>query len=109
MNVVVFLIYRFEWHSTSLLFGESQVTITWDIPLVQEIGTYRIQYFGNWKEIGGSITSFTGKSSQFKVTSRKSYYKKKYQKLTLKEKLKNAMAMNNDILESKYKIPQNFG
>jgi hypothetical protein len=61
---------------------ESQVTITWDIPLVQEIGTYRIQYFGNWKEIGGSITSFTGKSSQFKVTSRKSYYKKKYQKLT---------------------------
>ena len=25
------------------------------------------------------------------------------------EKWKNSMAMNNDIMESKYKIPQNFG
>lgn len=100
---------KFEWHSTSMLLGESQVTITWDIPFDQVMGTYRIQYFGNWKDISGSITTFWGKSSQFKVTSRKSYWKEKLQKMTLKEKLKDSLDLNNEILQAKYKIPQNFG
>ena len=92
-----------------MLLGESQVTVTWDIPMTQQIGTYRIQYFGNWKAISGSITTFRGTSKQFKVTSLKSYYKNKLRKLTLQQKLKNTITLNNDILESKYKIPQNIG
>ncbi|CAG2240357.1 ASAH2 [Mytilus edulis] len=100
---------KFEWHSTSMFLGESQATITWDIPADQQIGTYRIQYFGNWKEISGSITTFHGKTKQFKVTSLKDFYKRKLQKSSLKEKIRQNMALTNDILASKFQIPQNVG
>lgn len=92
-----------------MLLGESEVTITWDIPTNQEIGTYRISYYGNWKAIGGSITSFQGKTSPFKVRSLKNYYKKKFNKMSLQEKLQQSLKLNNDIMESKYQIPQQFG
>lgn len=92
-----------------MFLGESQATITWDIPADQQIGTYRIQYFGNWKEISGSVTSFQGKTKQFKVTSLKDFYKRKLQKSSLKEKIRQNMALTNDILASKFQIPQNVG
>lgn len=70
---------RFEWKHTSLLLGESEVTITWDIPQSQASGTYRIQYFGDAKSLDQKITSFTGKSTEFKVMTPKEYIKHKHE------------------------------
>lgn len=69
---------RFEWKHTSLLLGESEVTITWDIPQTQAPGTYRIQYFGDAKSLDQKISSFTGKSTDFKVMTPKEYIKHKH-------------------------------
>ncbi|XP_062593743.1 uncharacterized protein LOC134255247 [Saccostrea cucullata] len=70
---------KFEWKHTSLLLGESQVTITWDIPQNQTPGTYRIQYFGDSKSLDRKITKFTGKSTEFKVMTPKQYRKHKFE------------------------------
>lgn len=69
---------KFEWKHTSLLLGESEVTITWDIPQTQAPGTYRIQYFGDAKSLDQKISSFTGKSMDFKVMTPKEYIKHKH-------------------------------
>lgn len=75
---VICISVRFEWKHTSLLLGESEVTITWDIPQSQAPGTYRIQYFGDAKSLDQKITSFTGKSAEFKVMTPKEYIKHKH-------------------------------
>lgn len=61
-----------------MLLGESEVTITWDIPQTQAPGTYRIQYFGDAKSLDQKISSFTGKSTDFKVMTPKEYIKHKH-------------------------------
>ena len=47
--------------------GNSEVTITWEIPKKQTSGNYQIVYYGDSKNRKGEITSFEGRSSQFKV------------------------------------------
>ena len=31
-------------------------------------GTYRLTYYGDWKALGGTITPFTGHSSNFTIS-----------------------------------------
>jgi len=47
--------------------GSSEVTITWEIPKKQTSGNYQIVYYGDSKNRKGEITSFEGRSTQFKV------------------------------------------
>ena len=42
--------FRFYWHHTSEILGESLATVTWDIPGDATVGTYRIQHFGYYKQ-----------------------------------------------------------
>ncbi|XP_069125052.1 uncharacterized protein [Argopecten irradians] len=60
---------QFHWKRTSTILGESEVTIIWDIPAEQAPGTYRIQYFGDSKNVLGTITPFSGTSNSFLVTA----------------------------------------
>nr|XP_002121814.1 putative neutral ceramidase C isoform X1 [Ciona intestinalis] len=46
---------------------ESYVTIEWDIPVDEASGTYRIVYHGDYMDVDGSITPFTGTTSEFDV------------------------------------------
>ncbi|XP_061167886.1 uncharacterized protein LOC133176834 [Saccostrea echinata] len=91
---------KFEWKHTSLLLGESQVTITWDIPQNQAPGTYRVQYFGDSKSIDQKISKFTGKSTEFKVMTPKQYRK---QKLEAPKKVNEVLKKNwNSLYKQKY-------
>ena len=47
--------------------GESQITITWDIPDGVESGDYRIRYFGDSVDASGAVTAFTGSTDSFAV------------------------------------------
>ncbi|XP_065884102.1 uncharacterized protein [Dysidea avara] len=58
---------RFRWKHTSEITGESLATVEWDIPSSALTGTYRIQHFGNHKNVLEKITPYTGVSSQFQV------------------------------------------
>ena len=60
-------IYRFEWHHTSVILGESLATITWTIPPSTDTGDYRIQHFGYHKHFLGSVSPYSGTSSTFSV------------------------------------------
>ncbi|KIK60282.1 hypothetical protein GYMLUDRAFT_43572 [Collybiopsis luxurians FD-317 M1] len=57
----------YSWVQTSTILGNSQVNITWTIESGTPSGTYRIRYFGDSKPLIGSISSFTGQSSNFTV------------------------------------------
>ena len=43
------LLFRFHWEHTSTLKGESQATVTWDIPPSTIKGDYRIVHSGYYK------------------------------------------------------------
>ncbi|CAL1538863.1 unnamed protein product [Lymnaea stagnalis] len=58
---------RFKWELKSLILGHSEVTITWDIPVVQQSGTYRMCHFGTSKSITGKKTPFVGVTREFTV------------------------------------------
>ncbi|KAJ3969998.1 Neutral/alkaline nonlysosomal ceramidase [Lentinula raphanica] len=58
----------YSWVQTSTILGTSQVNITWTIEDGTPSGTYRIRYFGDSKPLIGSISSFTGQSSNFTVS-----------------------------------------
>ncbi|XP_076452014.1 neutral ceramidase B-like [Babylonia areolata] len=62
---------RYYWKMTSLVFGESDAIIQWEIPEAQSFGTYRVQHFGSSKSITGTIKRFTGKSREFLVKKSK--------------------------------------
>ncbi|ESO84722.1 hypothetical protein LOTGIDRAFT_131742 [Lottia gigantea] len=65
----------FHWESKGIfLLGESQVTITWNIPAKQPVGSYRIKYHGDHKNILGTITAFTGTSSTFTIKAQTHVY-----------------------------------
>lgn len=57
---------KFRWAREGL--AASRVTVTWDIPVGTPIGTYRIRYFGDSKNLFGSVSGFTGTSPAFVVT-----------------------------------------
>ena len=63
---------RFEKVSTEkthLPDVESHVTINWWVPDDQPSGTYRITYYGDSMDNSGTVTSFTGHSSPFKIAN----------------------------------------
>jgi len=47
----------------------SRVTITWDIPIGADEGTYRIVLFGDALEPSGTLRSFEGRSTAFVVSN----------------------------------------
>jgi len=57
---------RFVWRRTGQ--GESEITITWDIPDDVESDQYRISYFGDAKDDRGALHPFTGASPAFEVS-----------------------------------------
>lgn len=59
--------FRFYWHRTNSLFGESQATIIWDIPKDATRGTYRIRHFGAHKSLLQAVKSYVGVSNEFQV------------------------------------------
>ncbi len=58
---------KFYWHRTNSIFGESQATITWDIPNNTTRGIYRIRHFGASKNLLQVIKPYVGVSSEFEV------------------------------------------
>ncbi|THG95621.1 hypothetical protein EW026_g6063 [Hermanssonia centrifuga] len=59
---------RYEWLRTSEILGYSTVNISWTIESGTPSGTYRLTYFGDSKPLIGSISAFTGHSSNFTVS-----------------------------------------
>jgi neutral ceramidase len=47
--------------------GHSEVTVSWDIPVVAPAGTYRVTYFGDACQEGHPIRPFAGSSRAFDV------------------------------------------
>jgi hypothetical protein len=93
------LVYRFEWHHLSEFTGTSRATITWDISADTPPGRYRIQHFGDWKSIGGTITAFSGSSKEFQVVTSRMAKVKLLNKKLLKTKLR---LLSNDVRDSKF-------
>jgi neutral ceramidase len=58
---------KFYWHRTNSLFGESQATITWDIPHNTTKGIYRIRHFGASKNLLQTIKPYVGVTSEFEI------------------------------------------
>lgn len=58
----------FTWERTNTILGYSQVIISWETETYATAGTYRIRYYGDWKNgIGGAITAFNGTSNTFEL------------------------------------------
>lgn len=60
----------YTWTRTNTVLAYSDVTVSWETGVDDaEAGTYRIKYYGDWKNlIGGGITAFEGASSTFTLT-----------------------------------------
>ncbi|XP_040061701.1 neutral ceramidase [Ixodes scapularis] len=58
---------KFYWRRTAPIFGQSQVTVTWDIPDDAEPGTYRIRHFGHSRNLLQMVSPYEGTSGRFKV------------------------------------------
>ncbi|KAF7298390.1 Neutral ceramidase [Mycena kentingensis (nom. inval.)] len=57
----------YQWLRVSTILATSTVTLNWTIEAGTPAGTYRLKYFGDNKPFIGSITAFTGVSSNFTV------------------------------------------
>ena len=66
----------YHWKRTNTLLGSSEVTVEWQIeddfynvgnPQIVEDGIYRLRYFGDFKNIIGTIEPFTGIGERFIV------------------------------------------
>ncbi|CAE6388741.1 unnamed protein product [Rhizoctonia solani] len=60
---------KFRWTRTNTVLGHSTVETEWIIESNAPAGTYRITYYGDSKPLIGSISSFTGRSSNFTVSA----------------------------------------
>ena len=58
---------KFRWARDGI--AASKVTITWDVPPGTASGSYRIRYFGDARNLLGTVSSFTGTSPVFGVSS----------------------------------------
>lgn len=66
----------YTWEQTDTILGYSEVTITWETETTSnsatapyaEAGTYRVAYYGDSKNILGTISAFNGTSNSFKLT-----------------------------------------
>lgn len=59
----------YTWERTNEVLGYSEVTITWETESYASAGTYRVRYYGDQKNILGTITAFNGTSDSFTLTS----------------------------------------
>ncbi|KAF3388848.1 Neutral ceramidase [Penicillium rolfsii] len=66
----------FRWNQTDLLLGTSQVSLTWQIEdsyylsgwgKALQSGTYRLHYYGDSKDLSGTISSFEGVGPEFSL------------------------------------------
>jgi neutral ceramidase len=55
----------YTWKREDVVLGTSSVRIDWESEGDAEVGTYRIVYYGDSKEVGGSITAFEGVTRSF--------------------------------------------
>lgn len=58
-----FLVYT--WRRTDWLLGHSEVHLSWETYGNAEPGTYRFKYYGDAKQLDGSVRRFEGTSKQF--------------------------------------------
>jgi len=58
---------KFIWFRKHDLSPYSYARVEWTIPKDAEPGTYRIRYFGDYKDVFGQITPFVGSSINFNV------------------------------------------
>ncbi|KAJ7683523.1 Neutral/alkaline nonlysosomal ceramidase [Mycena rosella] len=59
----------YQWTRVSTILGTSSVNVNWTIESGTPAGTYRLRYFGDSKPLIGSISAFTGTSSNFTVAA----------------------------------------
>ncbi|KAJ7740568.1 Neutral/alkaline nonlysosomal ceramidase [Mycena metata] len=59
----------YQWTRVSTILGTSSVNVSWTIEPNTPAGTYRLRYFGDSKPLIGSISGFTGTSSNFTVSA----------------------------------------
>ncbi|KAJ6579640.1 ceramidase [Mycena vulgaris] len=57
----------YQWTRVSTILATSSVNISWTIEAGTPAGTYRLRYFGDSKPLIGSISAFTGTSSNFTI------------------------------------------
>ncbi|KAJ6544353.1 Neutral/alkaline nonlysosomal ceramidase [Mycena capillaripes] len=57
----------YQWTRVSTILATSSVNISWTIESGTPAGTYRLRYFGDSKPLIGSISTFTGTSSNFTI------------------------------------------
>lgn len=56
----------YTWTRTNFLLGYSEVVVSWETEAEADAGTYRLRYYGDWKNLlGGGITAFVATSDQF--------------------------------------------
>lgn len=61
-----FLVYT--WRRTDFILGHSEVEVTWETAGNAESGTYRVRYYGDSKNLLGSISAFEGVSESFELS-----------------------------------------
>ena len=58
----------YTWYRDDGLTGTSHVVISWESETTAAAGTYRIKYYGDSKNLFGTISAFTGTSNNFTLT-----------------------------------------
>merc|ERR1719259_1256028 len=58
---------RLHWKRTNVILGESEVTVTWEVPPGTPNGNYRILHRGYYKHILRGLTPYQGVSNTFTV------------------------------------------
>ncbi|CZR64169.1 probable neutral ceramidase precursor [Phialocephala subalpina] len=58
----------YSWYRDNGLTGTSHVVVSWETETYAETGTYRIVYYGDHKDLIGTITAFNGTSGNFTLT-----------------------------------------
>ncbi|CAK7198099.1 hypothetical protein SEUCBS139899_000757 [Sporothrix eucalyptigena] len=59
----------YTWERTNEVLGYSSVIISWESETTAAAGTYRIRYYGDSKNLLGTISAFSGASNSFTVTA----------------------------------------
>lgn len=90
---------KFVWERTNTIFGESKVTIVWEIPHQCQSGVYRIRHYGAHKSLmTQTVSQYAGQSAPFKVSSAEQAEELKTQ---LDEELRQAVLDNQLAVDRK--------
>ncbi|OJJ43179.1 hypothetical protein ASPZODRAFT_154877 [Penicilliopsis zonata CBS 506.65] len=58
---------EYTWAQTDVLLGSSQVVVSWETQDPAP-GVYRMHYYGDWKDVLGTVTSFESVSTNFTIS-----------------------------------------